>query len=94
MLGQNAPLYPFGINVHKYVFLVDRDFISPGIEKRIKDEIQKIPVYIAKGDLDKEPACDIVYRAEAKNETYISLFSKCINEMFFGKKPLKLSFSK
>ncbi len=61
MLGKGAPLYPFGTNVVKYAFLVDRQFVSPGVTDRVKDEIRKIPVYIDKGDLAKHPASDIIY---------------------------------
>jgi hypothetical protein len=61
MLGNEAPLYPFGTNVVKYAFLVDRQFVSPGIEDRVTDEIRKIPIYVKKGDLSKYPASDVVY---------------------------------
>jgi hypothetical protein len=61
MLGKEAPLYPFGDNVTKYAFLVDREFLSPGIIDRINGEIERIPLYINKGDLTQDPASDIIY---------------------------------
>lgn len=61
MLGENAPLYPFGNHVKKYAFLTDRQFLSPGIDDHVKHEIEKIPTYIDKGDLAKEPAHDVIY---------------------------------
>lgn len=66
MLSEDAPLYPFAARITKYVFLVDRQFSSPGIEKRVNDEIEKIPTYIAKGDLALYPAQDIHYKLENK----------------------------
>jgi hypothetical protein len=62
MLGKDAPLYPFGANVKKYTFLVDRCFQSSGIQSRIRDEIKKIPIYILKGDLAQYQASDVIYR--------------------------------
>lgn len=59
MLSEDAPLYPFGPQVTKYAFLVDREFVSPGIDGRVQHEIRNIPIYIDKGDLAKYPATDI-----------------------------------
>lgn len=61
MLGKEAPLYPFRENVKKYAFLVDRQFSSPGIIERINSEVEKIPIYVTKGDLSANPAPDITY---------------------------------
>ena len=54
MLGQNAPLYPFKEDVTTTVFLVDRQFCSPGIQTNVENEIKKIPNYVNKGDLALE----------------------------------------
>lgn len=69
MLGKDAPLYPFGENVTKYAFLVDREFLSPGIIDRINGEVERIPIYINKGDLAKYPATDIIYLRKEKCKT-------------------------
>jgi hypothetical protein len=77
MLGEEDPLYPFAARVTKYVFLIDRQFFSPGVEKRVKDEIEKIPIYIAKGDLALYPAQDIHYRLEHKARWFdLSILTK------------------
>jgi hypothetical protein len=61
MIGEEAPLNPFGPGVKKFAFLVDREFTSPGIEWRISDEIKKIPIYAEKGDLAWDAAKDVTY---------------------------------
>lgn len=61
MLSETAPLYPFGHNVKKYAFLVDREFSSKGIDVHVNKEIQNIPIYQEKGDLSENPACDVIY---------------------------------
>ena len=64
MLGDSAPLNPFQKKVNVFVFLVDRIFSSPGIDEKVRNEIKKIPVYIEKGDLAKEPGSHINYKDE------------------------------
>ncbi len=61
MLGKNAPLNPFGKTVKISAFLVDREFSSPGIEEKREAEIRKIPIYVDKGDLSKNPCLEVTF---------------------------------
>jgi hypothetical protein len=76
MLGTKAPLYPFAENVKCYALLVDRALQSPGIEDNLLGEIERIPVYIAKGDLSDQAGSDLIdskihfnKKPSANNET-------------------------
>jgi len=61
MLNPKSPLYPFGPNTNLYVFLVDRQLESPGIQQHIDNEKSKVPNYILQGDLAEEPAKEVIY---------------------------------
>jgi hypothetical protein len=60
MLGEAAPLNPFGKNVNCYAMLVDRDFRAPGAKEDISGELDRVPAYIAKKDLSVNPGPEII----------------------------------
>lgn len=62
MIGEAALVNPFGPNTRCQVILNDRQFRSPGIEKDIRGEFERVPKYIATGDLAVEPCLTLSYR--------------------------------
>jgi hypothetical protein len=61
-LVEGTPTYPFLGTVKVYMYCVDRNFISRGIAECMEAEVQKIPGYIAKGDLARFPSAHVVTR--------------------------------
>jgi hypothetical protein len=64
MLSENEPFNYFGKNVTIYAYLYDRAFKAPGILVDIYDEAQKIPTYVAKGDLMEDIYADIIFNGK------------------------------
>lgn len=76
MLGEAAPLNPFGKNVKCYAMLVDRTFQAPGAKEDISGELDRIPAYFAKKDLSKNPDPKIIDSKSAQEVQTVSLKEK------------------
>jgi hypothetical protein len=65
MLSNQGKFNYFGSNVKIYAYLYDREFKAPGTIQDLMDEAQKIPAYIAKGDLDMEISKAVTFNGPA-----------------------------
>lgn len=53
--------HPFGAKTKIFFYLVDRNLSAPGIIEDIQGEIERIPQYIMKGDLNTAISQNIIF---------------------------------